>query len=114
LLYVNEELIRQLEELSWKDDSFGIALSLYLEIFFFSRGILIDILYLLSYMNRHDIKSVMPTKIPVKEEFYRRLKEGGIRDHVRYMIKKISEHRNRCEETREKDKLENNVVDSSV
>jgi hypothetical protein len=40
-------------------------------------------------MDRHNINNENPKKLSIEEQFYRQLKEGGIRQHVRLMVKKL-------------------------
>ena len=40
-------------------------------------------------MDRHNINDENPKKLSIEEQFYKQLKEGGIRQHVRLMVKKL-------------------------
>jgi hypothetical protein len=40
-------------------------------------------------MGRHDLNNETPKKLSIEEQFYRRLKEGGISDHIRLIVEKL-------------------------
>ena len=40
-------------------------------------------------MDRHDVDNEYPIKLSIEEQFYRRLKEGGIREHIRLIVEKL-------------------------
>lgn len=40
-------------------------------------------------MDRHNINYENPKQLSIEEQFYRRLKEGGISDHIRLIVEKL-------------------------
>jgi hypothetical protein len=40
-------------------------------------------------MDRHNIYNENPKQLSIEEQFYRRLKEGGISDHIRLIVEKL-------------------------
>jgi hypothetical protein len=41
------------------------------------------------YMDRHDVNRETFKQLSIEEQFYRRLKEGGIRQHIRLIVEKL-------------------------